>query len=394
MKRYSTITRYASNEEQLDLFLRFGRKIALLLLFFLGGAYSLSAKNVLERYAHLLTPPPIYQCLHTNEEIQIDGRLNEADWLRASHTREFIDIQGIHRVPPLYSTSAQLLWDEDYLYIGARLTEPNIVARLQQRDTIIWKENDFEVFLDPSGGGTHYYEFEVNARGTMMDLIMTRPYRSEGDFLMPWDCKGLRHAIHLEGSLNHSTDTDTAWTVEMAIPIRSLRRNFDYLRGGTQGEVWRLNFSRVQWLKPLGPEENWVWAPTGKIDIHMPERWGYLHFSKDAQETLSISSIFTPPYRLLWSIFYAQQDFYQQYGHYTRSLRKLGVTHQDLALLPPQSSIKLEASSSQFVVHLHLANGDRLQLNQQGEYRHTSPSSLLPAPIQDSPNVPKSAIGD
>ena len=34
----------------------------------------------------------------------------------------------------------------------------------------------------------------------------------------------------------------------------------------------------VEWLVKEGPEENWVWNPTGEVNMHMPENWGYLNF--------------------------------------------------------------------------------------------------------------------
>jgi hypothetical protein len=42
------------------------------------------------------------------------------------------------------------------------------------------------------------------------------------------------------------------------------------------GTEWRIDFSRVEWLKK--PEENWVWSPQGVINMHVPDRWGYLEF--------------------------------------------------------------------------------------------------------------------
>ena len=56
------------------------------------------------------------------------------------------------------------------------------------------------------------------------------------------------------------------------------------------GETWRINFSRVQWRHevvdgkyhkvPKTPEDNWVWAPQGAINMHIPEMWGYVTFVK------------------------------------------------------------------------------------------------------------------
>ena len=59
------------------------------------------------------------------------------------------------------------------------------------------------------------------------------------------------------------------------------------------GDMWRINFSRVEWRvkteagiyikDPAFPhEDNWVWSPQGEIQMHLPERWGMLHFSETA----------------------------------------------------------------------------------------------------------------
>jgi hypothetical protein len=50
-----------------------------------------------------------------------------------------------------------------------------------------------------------------------------------------------------------------------------------------------MNFSRVEWQVevvdgkyqkvPETREDNWVWSPQGKIDMHIPERWGYVRFT-------------------------------------------------------------------------------------------------------------------
>ena len=83
----------------------------------------------------------------------------------------------------------------------------------------------------------------------------------------------------MDGTLNDPSDTDKGWTVEMAIPIASLCVEFQ-----TPEELlakdWKIGFARVEWLKEGGPEENWVWNPTGLVDMHQPENWGVLHFVK------------------------------------------------------------------------------------------------------------------
>ena len=217
-----------------------------------------------QKDAPKLKDPYVYYAKPT-AGLTIDGKLDEADWLAAKPSEKFADIS----VDTLGAkeTTVKMLWDDDNLYIGATIIEDKIVANLKQRDTIIWKENDFEVFLDPDGDGRAYFEIELNAIGTVMDLMMDRPYSEGGNFYMPWDCPGLQVAT--------STD-DYGWFVEMAIPRKSLMVGFTEPK---DLKFWRINFSRVEWLR-ADREENWVWCPTGKIDMHVPERWGYVYFSE------------------------------------------------------------------------------------------------------------------
>lgn len=217
----------------------------------------------------------VYDAQRTTEEIRIDGKLNEPAWQQAVRSESFVDIRGCGYPAPSKNTDVRMLWDNNYLYIGATLEENDITGSITHHDDVIWHDNDFEVFLDPFCDGQLYFEIENNALGTVMDLMMTKPYGKGGKFIMEWDCKGLRLATHCDGTLNKSSDSDKTWYVEIAVPFDALRREF---RSSREKKVWRVNFSRVEWLVKGGPEENWVWAPTGKVDIHVPELWGYLRF--------------------------------------------------------------------------------------------------------------------
>ena len=217
-----------------------------------------------------------YHAPRAEGRIRIDGRLSEASWQRAPLSEPFADIRGVDYDPaPVKATHMKMLWDSEYLYVGAILEEDQVTATLKEHDSIIFHDNDFEVFIDPDGDGLRYFEIEINAFGTVMDLFMDKPYREDGQFFLPWDCRGLRSAVHVEGRINRGGAPDKGWTVEMAIPFASLMIGFDNPRSLSP---WRINFSRVEWLVPGGPEENWVWNPTGEVDMHLPSRWGLLYF--------------------------------------------------------------------------------------------------------------------
>lgn len=218
---------------------------------------------------------PVYDCRRTGKAPLMDGRLNDRVWQKAAVIDNLIDICGGETAKPRQATSIRMLYDDSCLYIGAEMEEDFLRASVTRRDGIVWHDNDFEVFLDPYGEGVMYYELEFNVLGTLLDLLMDRPYCEGGTFRSAWDCRDLRYAVHYDGTVNDSADKDRGWSVEMAIPFASL------MKGGESpldSKVWRMNFSRVEWPSAQGREENWVWAPTGVVDIHRPSKWGYVRF--------------------------------------------------------------------------------------------------------------------
>lgn len=235
--------------------------------------------------------PRTYVAHRTNDVMVIDGKDNESAWQTAEWSKSFIDIEG--KKKPLYETKVKMLWDMSYLYLLAKLDEPHVWGTLKQRDTVVFYNNDFEVFIDPDGDTHNYYELEMNSLNTQWDLFLTKPYRNHGKVLDNWDIQGLKTAIHVDGTLNDPSDTDKGWTVEMAIPWAVVTEAADHNKTPVN-EFWRINFSRVNWQFDLVegtysrkkdgkgkflPEYNWVWSPQGVINMHEPEHWGYVFFS-------------------------------------------------------------------------------------------------------------------
>jgi hypothetical protein len=182
-----------------------------------------------------------------------------------------------------------MLWDDRYFYIAAELVEPHVWGTLTKHDSVIFHDNDFEVFIDPDGDNHEYYEIEINALNTEWDLLLEKPYRDGGPAVDAWEIPGLKTATHVNGRINDPEGEDESWTVEMAIPWEALAPRAHRPSPPVDGDQWRVNFSRVEWEHvvegraykkvPNRPEANWVWSPQGAIDMHRPERWGYVQFS-------------------------------------------------------------------------------------------------------------------
>jgi hypothetical protein len=258
-----------------------------------------------------------YMCHRTSERIEIDGRLSEACWQRAPKSPRFVDM--VTGVRGLLDTRMAALWDDENLYVGFWVEEPNVQARFTERDSPVYFENDVEVFI---AGQDCYYEFQINARGTIYEVfyvwqdayekggfadnpefnLLRHPVDVLGGFqdamrykkhprgrrwaFMDWDFPGLRAAVHVDGTLNDDSDVDRGWTVELAFPWAGMQA----LSQGRplpprDGDIWRMDFSRFEALPYNGrvtdPSIGWSFSKHGVYDSHIPECFPYMHFSGD-----------------------------------------------------------------------------------------------------------------
>src|SRR5690554_4553732 len=219
--------------------------------------------------------PAHYVCQRAKESLVLDGKLDKPFWQAAPWSGDFVDIEGDAKPRPTKRTRVKMLWDDEYLYIGAELQEDQIWATLTERDSVIFHDNDFEVFIDPDGDTHNYFELEINALNTVWDLFLPKPYRDGGPPISGWDIAGLKTAVHIEGELNNPEAANVGWSVELALPWKIIQEAVPpHGQKPAPGDIWRINFSRVNWHvevkdgmyvkqidpasgEPL-PEENWV----------------------------------------------------------------------------------------------------------------------------------------
>ena len=309
------------------------------LLFVLFISVNLFSQLLPEDYnKQLFTTPLQYTAVHSKEKIIIDGSLSETAWQQAKWSNLFTDIEGDIKPKPAFDTKVKMLWDDSTLYVAANLQEPQLSATLTQHDSIIFHDNDFEIFIDPDNDTQAYFEIEVNALNAIFDLFLPKPYRNNGDALIAYDAPHLQSAVKLHGTLNNSSDKDTGWTVEMAIPLRAINTGFKNSYTPAAGSFYRINFSRVEWDyetvngkyikrkdsagKPL-PEHNWVWSPQGVINMHYPERWGYLFFGN--ADTVYTIPLEEKAKQYLWLVYYKQKDYFNQHNTYADKLNDLNI---------------------------------------------------------------------
>ena len=282
--------------------------------------------------------PKTYVCYKTSAPIKMDGKLDDEAWKTATWTDLFVDIEGRLKPKPFYDTKLKMLWDDQFFYFGVDMEEPHVWAKLRQRDTVIFKDNDFEIFLDPDGDTHNYYELEVNAFETEWDLLLLKPYHNANKVAVDsWDIPGLITKVFVDGTLNNPKDRDKGWSVEIAIPWKALINNYRSNNPPTEGEQWKVNFSRVQWdvdivdgkyIKTDSPEYNWVWSPQGLIYMHTPETWGLVQFTNEVSTNKSVRfnrDNFDMSKWALRNLWYRQSNYFLNHNRYTASIKKLGL---------------------------------------------------------------------
>lgn len=254
-------------------------------------------------------------CRRVTEPFRIDGDLEKAVWKTAEKSPRFVDM--VNGEQAFLNTQAAALWDDRALYIGFWIEEPAVRASFTERDSLIWFDNDVEVFFD---GQDCYYEFEINAYGTVYEVFFVYQdamkrgsrfdipefdlYSRDVDVMcgfqdssrfrkhergrrwafMDWDFPGLESAVKVDGKINDPSTVDKGWTVELAFPWEGFR----VLQPGKawppkKGDSLRCQLFRFEALryhgKTVSESAGWALNKHGIYDSHLPENFAYLRFT-------------------------------------------------------------------------------------------------------------------
>ncbi len=184
----------------------------------------------------------------TEAKIIIDGKLDEPAWQEAHvidgfYTRVAKAGSGARIIPAHSRTRVRVLWDDEYIYIGAEMDDKDIYAVLTEKNSRTWYDDVFEIFIKPAEDSSHYYEFQVTPKNTTLELFLGR----EGDyrtFESRIFCGGLQTAVTVRGEINNPKVEDEGWTAEIAIPFSAFRETVPPPETGT---VWTAAFCRYDY---------------------------------------------------------------------------------------------------------------------------------------------------
>ena len=254
---------------------------------------------------------PSYECLRIeNNLITINGELTESCW----ETAPLMPFRGLvdGSEPPL-QTFTRLLWDDNYLYVGCDVRDPEVWARAALRDEECSKEyadrafyssevraaewrrlecnvmhldKFVKILIDPDADGKRYLEFQVNPLNTVFDAWYEQGFKEKwGDQdrgpNIAWTCSGLVTAAHVEGTLNAPHDVDQGWCLEMAIPWKAIA---PFAKGACPpkaGDVWTAHLGRIHKEKFNSPNIYWTWPVIGSTNSHLPHAYGEIMFRND-----------------------------------------------------------------------------------------------------------------
>jgi cellulose/xylan binding protein with CBM9 domain len=231
--------------------------------FSLGAFLTLTAMSSASR-------PPTYEIRRTSAKLPIDGALLDEAW------------SGAPLLPSLklpwdqgesQSTEARFLWDATYLYAAFRVWDKDIVTWTDPKHEgklAVVDHDRVEMFFAPSEDLKEYYCLEVDPNGLVLDY-KAHHYRN---FDYSWSLEGLRVATSIQ---------ENGYIVELAIPLREMKRLGFPLSTSKSGFSWRVGVYRADFslakpgtLKMLW--QTWVDPQVAQPDFHVPSSFGIFEF--------------------------------------------------------------------------------------------------------------------
>ena len=256
----------------------------------------------------------------TDQTPALAAHTEEGVWKDAAWSERFVDM--VTGRPSLYDSRAAAVATPSGLRFAFWCEDPYPTATLTERDSIVFADNDVEVFLDFGWG---YYELEVNAFGTIYevmhvwrDTFASSPFAGDPLYAIDrpdifvfggdedrrpasfwhgthergvrisrtgYDFPGLSVAVHVDGHLNAPTVTSRGWSVEIELPWPELSR----LSGGRvdAAHAWSLPafIGRFQHLEIAGVRHTAAWClrAHGVMDTHQPREFALLTYGTVAR---------------------------------------------------------------------------------------------------------------
>ncbi|MBL0169494.1 MAG: carbohydrate binding family 9 domain-containing protein [Gemmatimonadaceae bacterium] len=176
---------------------------------------------------------------------RIDGRLNDPAWAGLTPIEDFEQQRPIEGAAPSERTQVFIRYDDDALYVGARMfrQRPDHIARSVTRRDGQGNAERLQVTFDTHRDRRTAYAFEVSAAGVRNDF-----HHSQDD-----ENRGRESQYDPVWSANAVVDS-LGWTAEMRIP-------FSQVRFPTT-EVQEWGFQMDRWMPDKNEDLQWIVIPS------------------------------------------------------------------------------------------------------------------------------------
>ncbi|HYE57328.1 MAG TPA: DUF5916 domain-containing protein [Rhodothermales bacterium] len=152
---------------------------------------------------------PVAGAVRMTGRVTVDGRLDEAAWAAATPVTAFTQVDPDEGQPASERTEIRVLYDDEALYVGARLYDRQPVSRrLGRRDMSLGGSDWLGVVIDSYNDGRTAFSFDINPSGVRRDAS-----KSDSGDNMAWDAVW-------DGA---ATVDAEGWTAEVRIPFSQLR---------------------------------------------------------------------------------------------------------------------------------------------------------------------------
>ncbi|KAK9768924.1 hypothetical protein K7432_000051 [Basidiobolus ranarum] len=311
--------------------------------------------------------PKTHVSYRASGPIVLDGKLDDEAWKKVPWTENFGNILGAAGTPPpsMMNTRVKIMFDEEYIYVGAQIDEEIIRAKPECGDKA-WDDNDFQFYLDADRSNRNLKVIKMNALGVYDSVIYDKPPSNNG-VAKPWDIKSkFEFKVYTNGQVNDPRWRRVKggfWSVEWklhksllsnkALGKRDVEgvpayQNMNFLRTGyNPTSVYPLpdqsnatstaslffgippvfNFSGMMKRHQVTAKYQFSWTPQYSNDPTNPDLWGHMEF-KDTTDT-SIPFVEDPNYSTryaLMQVYYAQQAYAaKNHGKYANVYSKLNI---------------------------------------------------------------------
>jgi hypothetical protein len=200
-------------------------------------------------------PVPSAHASRRTGPIALDGKLDEDVWRAAAAITEFTQSDPDEGKPASERTEVRFLYDDEALYVGAKMYDANgpagVTTRLVRRDAD-FNSDYFQIVIDGYHDHLSRAFFQVNPSGSKSDQIGIGTSCCDSGWDPIWQVATRRDA--------------DGWTAEIRIPFSQLRYSSDSV------QTWGLQVTR--WIQRRNEQDNWsFWR---KTENGGPQRFGHL----------------------------------------------------------------------------------------------------------------------